>query len=199
MCSFPAFTPSWRWRTLPPWPAAKRLALLHDIAPAITSIGLLLNLTGPQAAIDIREVEAAARALGVHLVIRSARIPSEIEQALSTLLEQHVGAVLVGGDPFLFVQREQLAASVAGRKVPAIFALREYVQAGGLISYGASLSDAYRVAGIYVGRILKGEKPANLPVQQSLRIEMVLNLRTAKALGLTIPPNLLEVADEVIE
>jgi putative ABC transport system substrate-binding protein len=178
---------------------AKRLALLHEIAPAITSIGLLVNSTGPQAAIDIREAETAAHALGVHLVIQSASIPSEIEAALSTLLEQHVGAVLVGGDPFLFIQREQLAASVARHKVPAIYALREHVQAGGLMSYGASIPDAYRIAGTYVGRILKGEKPADLPVQQSARLEMVLNLRTPKALDLEIPPKILALADEVIE
>jgi putative ABC transport system substrate-binding protein len=178
---------------------AKRLALLHEIAPAITSIGLLVNSTGPQAEIDIREAEAAAHALGVRLVIQSASTPSEIEAALSTLLEQHVGAVLVGGDPVLFMQREQLAVSVARHKVPAIYALREHVQAGGLMSYGASLSDALRIAGTYVGRILKGEKPADLPVQQSVRIEMVLNLRTAKALDLEIPPKILALADEVIE
>jgi putative tryptophan/tyrosine transport system substrate-binding protein len=115
------------------------------------------------------------------------------------LLEQHVGAVLVGGDPFLLLQSEQLAASVARHKVPAIYALREHVQAGGLMSYGASISDAHRIAGTYVGRILKGEKPADLPVQRAVRIEMVLNLTTAKALGLTIPPTLLAIADEVIE
>jgi putative tryptophan/tyrosine transport system substrate-binding protein len=178
---------------------AKRLALLHEIAPAITSIGLLVNSTGPQAAIDIREAETAAHALGVHLAIQSASIPSEIEAALSTLFEQHVGAVLVAGDGFLLSQAEQLAASLARHKVPAIYALREFVQAGGLMSYGASISDAHRIAGTYVGRILKGEKPADLPVQRAVRIEMVLSLKTAKALGLTIPPNLLAVADEVIE
>jgi putative tryptophan/tyrosine transport system substrate-binding protein len=178
---------------------AKRLALLHEIAPAITSIGLLVNSTGPQAAIDIREAETAAHALGVHLVIQSASIPNEIEEALSTLLEQHVGALLVGGDAFLLTHSEQLAASVASHKVPAIYALREFVQFGGLMSYGASFSDAHRIAGTYVGRILKGEKPGDLPVQQPTRFELAINLKTAKALGLTIPPTLLALADEVIE
>jgi putative ABC transport system substrate-binding protein len=183
---------------------AKRLALLHEVAPAITSIGFLVNLIGPRAAIDIREAEiheaeTAAHALGVHLVIQSASNPSEIEAALSAFLEQHVGAVLVSGDPFLLNNAEQLAALVARHKVPAIYALREFVQAGGLMSYGASFSDAHRIAGTYVGRILKGEKPADLPVQQSVRIEMVLNLRTAKALDLEIPLKILALLDEVIE
>jgi putative tryptophan/tyrosine transport system substrate-binding protein len=133
------------------------------------------------------------------LVIQSASIPSEIEGALSTLLEQHVGAVLVGGDPFFLLQIMQLAASVARHKVPAIYSLREFVQFGGLMSYGGSFSDAHHIAGTYVGRILKGEKPADLPVQQATKIEFVINLKTAKTLGLTIPPNLLAIADQVIE
>jgi putative ABC transport system substrate-binding protein len=178
---------------------AKRLALLLEVAPAITSIGLLVNSTGPQAMIDIREAETAAHALGVHLVIQSASISSEIEAALSTFLEQHVGAVLVNGDAFLLTHSQQLAASVARHKVPAIYSLREYVQAGGLMSYGGSFTDAHHIAGTYAGRILKGEKPAELPVQQSVRIETVLNLRTAKALDLEIPPKILALADEVIE
>jgi putative tryptophan/tyrosine transport system substrate-binding protein len=178
---------------------AKRLALLHEVAPAITSIGLLVNPTGTQAAIEIREAGTAAHALGVHLVVYRASVPSEIEAALSPLIDQHVGALLVGGDPFMLTHSEQLAASVARHKVPAIYALREFVQFGGLMSYGGSFSDAHRIAGTYAGRILKGEKPADLPVQQSVRIEMVINLQTAKSLGLTIPPNLLALADEVIE
>jgi len=178
---------------------AKRLELLREIVPAIASIGLLVNPTGPQAAIDTEEAETAARLLGVRLVIQNASTHPEIEAAFPTLVEQRVGALLVGGDPFLFVQRDQLAALAARYKLPAIYALREHVEAGGLMSYGASISDAYRIAGTYAGRILKGEKPADLPVQQSTRIEMVLNIKAARALGLNIPLTLQASADEVIE
>ena len=177
---------------------AKRLELLHKIATAVASIGLLVNPTGPQAALDTGEAETAARVLGVRLVIQNASTPTEIEAAFARFNEQRVGAVLVGGKSYFFVQREQLTALAARHSVPAIYPLREYVEAGGLMSYGPSISDAYRIAGTYAGRILNGEKPAELPVQRSTRIETVVNLKTAKALGLTIPETLLATADEVI-
>jgi putative tryptophan/tyrosine transport system substrate-binding protein len=178
---------------------AKRLELLHKIATPVASIGLLVNPTGPQGALDTREAETAARVLGVRLVIQKASTPTEIEAAFARFNEQRVGAVLVGGEPFFWVQREQLAALAARHSVPAIYPLREYVEAGGLMSYGPSISDAYRIAGTYAGRILNGDKPAELPVQRSTRIETVVNLKTAKALGLTVPPSILLRADEVIE
>ena len=178
---------------------AKRLDLLHKIVTAVASIGLLVNPTGPQAALDTKEAEAAARVLGVRLVIQNASTPTEIEAAFARFNEQRVGAVVVGGESYFFVQREQLTALAARHSVPAIYPLREYVEAGGLMSYGASISDAYRIAGTYAGRILNGEKPAELPVQRSTRIETVVNLKTANALGLTIPETLLATADEVIQ
>jgi putative ABC transport system substrate-binding protein len=178
---------------------AKRLELLNKVVSAVASVGLLVDPTGPQGVLDTREAETAARVLGVHLTIQNASTPIEIEAAFAHFDEQRVGAVLVGGDPFFFVQSEQLAASAVRHRVAAIYSVREYVEAGGLMSYGASISDAYRIAGTYAGRILKGEKPADLPVQQSTKIELVINMRTAKALGLTIPETLLATADEVIQ
>jgi putative tryptophan/tyrosine transport system substrate-binding protein len=178
---------------------AKRLELLHKIATAVASIGLLVNPTGPQAALDAREAETAARALGMRLAIQNASTPTEIEAAFSRFNELRVGAVLVGGEPFFFVQREQLTALAARHSVPAIYPLREYVEAGGLMSYGVSQADAFRLGGVYVGQILKGAKPADLPVQQSTKVKLMINLKTAKALGLTIPETLLATADEVIQ
>jgi putative tryptophan/tyrosine transport system substrate-binding protein len=178
---------------------AKRLELLHKIATAVASIGLLLNPTGPQAALDTSEAKTAARVLGVRLVIQKASTPTEIEAAFARFNEQRVGAVLVSGEPLFFFQREQTIALAARHSVPAIYPLREYVEAGGLMSYGASISDAYRVAGTYAGRILNGEKPAELPVQRSTKVELAINLKTAKALNLTIPETLLATADEVIQ
>jgi putative tryptophan/tyrosine transport system substrate-binding protein len=179
---------------------AKRLELLHEIVPAATSIGLLVNPTGPQAAIDMREAQAAARVLSLRLSVQNASTPEEIEAAFAGFVEQRVGALLVGGEPLFFNQRDQLAALAAGHRVPAIYALREHVDAGGLMSYGASSLDASRIAGNYTGRILKGDKPADLPVQRSTRIEMVLNLKAAKALGIDpVPTATLLRANEVIE
>jgi putative tryptophan/tyrosine transport system substrate-binding protein len=179
---------------------AKRLELLHNLVPGATSIGFLINPTNTTVTkAEMMEAETAARTLGVRLVTLNASTLGEIEAVSENLAAQRIGALLTGGDPFWTFQRVQLAALTARHAVPAIYAVREIVDAGGLMSYGASISDAYRLAGTYAGRILKGEKPANLPVQQSTRIEMVLNLKTAKALGLTIPEMLLATADEVIE
>jgi putative tryptophan/tyrosine transport system substrate-binding protein len=179
---------------------AKRLELLHELVPAATSIGFLVNPTNPTVfKAEMMEAETAARALGVRLVTLNASTLREIEAAFEILVAQRIGALLTSGDPLWTVQRAQLAALTARHTVPAIYAVREIVVAGGLISYGASISDAYRLVGIYAGRTLKGEKPADLPVQQSTKVEFVLNLKTAKALGLTIPETLLATADEVIQ
>jgi putative tryptophan/tyrosine transport system substrate-binding protein len=141
----------------------------------------------------------AARVLGVRLVIANASTRSEIDRAFAAMVEQRIGALSVSGDPLFDYNREQIAALAAHHAVPAIYATRGSVEAGGLMSYDASISDAVRLAGNYAGRILKGEKPADLPVQQSTRIEMVLNLKVAKALGLEVPSSILVRADEVIE
>jgi putative ABC transport system substrate-binding protein len=179
---------------------AKRLELLHEIVPAVTTIGFLVNPTGPTAQAEIREAGAAAQVLGVRLVILNASNLSEIGATFATLVEQRIGALLVGGDGlFLFRAGAQIVALTGLYKVPASYTRRGEVLGGGLMSYGARLFDADRLAGTYVGRILKGEKPADLPVQQPTRLELVLNLKTAKALGLKVPDKLLVFADEVIE
>jgi putative tryptophan/tyrosine transport system substrate-binding protein len=178
---------------------AKRLELLHKMVPSATSIGFLVNRTSPQVQTQMREAEFAARALGVRLVMRDPSTPAEIEETFEILIGQKIGALLVDSDPFFFIQGAQLATLAARHAVPAIYHARETVEAGGLLSYGADISDAYRVAGTYAGRILKGDKAADLPVQQSTKVELVINLKTAKALGLTIPETLLATADEVIQ
>jgi putative ABC transport system substrate-binding protein len=177
---------------------AKRLELLHEAAPAATTIGYLFNPNGPD---DGRrgQAEAAAHTLGVRMLILNVTAPSEIEAAFATVIEQRVGALLVDSDPLFAGQRRQLAALAARYGMPAIYHIRETVEAGGLMSYGANASDAYRLAGAYVGRILRGEKPADLPVQQSAEVELAINLGAAKALGLAFPLSLLGRADEVIE
>ena len=178
---------------------AKRLELLHEIAPAATSIGYLVNRDDHEFETRSREAQTASRFLGVRLVVANASSPSEIDKAFVNLAEQHIGALLIEGDPLFTDQAAQLAALAARLAVPSIYILREFVDAGGLMSYGASLSDAFRLAGTYTGRILKGEKPSDLPVQQSTKVELIINMKTAKALGLTIPLPLLGRADEVLE
>jgi putative tryptophan/tyrosine transport system substrate-binding protein len=178
---------------------AKRLELLHEIAPDATSIGFLVNPTSPQLKAQMNEAEFAARVLGVQLMSRETSTPSEVEAAFATLAGQHIGAILVDSDPFFFDRGPQLAALAALHAIPAIYHARETVGAGGLMSYGANISDAYRLAGTYAGRILNGDKPADLPVQQSVKVEFVLNLKTAKALALAVPQSILLRADEVIE
>jgi putative tryptophan/tyrosine transport system substrate-binding protein len=178
---------------------AKRLELLHEIVPAATTVGFLDNPTLDDVETRIREVETAARVVGVHLAVANARTPGEIEKAFAMLVEQRMGALLESGDPLFTINRVQVVALAARHGVPAIYADRDPVESGGLMSYGPSLLDAWRLAGTYVGRILKGEKPADLPVQQSTRFEFVLNLKTAKALGLNVPTATLLRADEVIE
>jgi len=177
----------------------KRLQLLLEMVPQARVIALLVNPNGPEAEPTIRDAETAARAKGVHLAILKAGTEGEIDAAFATLVQLHADALLVGNDPFFNSQREQLVALAARHAVPVIYFFREFAAAGGLISYGPRLPDFFRQVGVYVGRILKGAKPADLPVQQPVKFELVINLKTAKALGLTVPQSLLQRADEVIE
>jgi putative ABC transport system substrate-binding protein len=178
----------------------KRLQLLHEFLPRATSIALLLNPSNPVAAeAQKRDAELAAQALGVHLSIVAASDASKIETAFRSLVERGSGALLLGDDATFNAQRDQIVALAAHHAVPAIYAVREYTVAGGLMSYGTSRVDAWRLVGSYTGRILKGEKPADLPIVQPTKFELVINLKAAKALGLTIPETLLATADEVIQ
>ncbi|MFL4999440.1 MAG: ABC transporter substrate-binding protein, partial [Xanthobacteraceae bacterium] len=177
----------------------KRLELLHELVPAARVIGALVNPTRPDAQTQLQDVQEAARALGREIVVVNASSAGDIDTAFATLVRRGAAALLVGSDPLFTRQREMLVALAARHAVPAIYQWREFAAIGGLMSYGTSLTDAYRQNGIYVGRILKGEKPAGLPVQQSTKVELVLNLKTAKTLGVTIPLPLLGRADEVIE
>jgi len=158
-----------------------------------------VNPNNPNTELQIRDVQEAARTKGVQLQILKAGSESELDAAFATLVHAHAGALVVGGDPFLTSRVEQHVALASRYAVPAIYSFSEIPAAGGLISYGTSLTSAFRQVGIYTGRILKGEKPADLPVQQSTKFELVINLKTAKALGLTVPQSLLQRADEVIE
>jgi putative tryptophan/tyrosine transport system substrate-binding protein len=179
---------------------AKRLELLHELLPAAMSIAFLVNPTNPGfAEPETKEVQEAARLLGLNLLVLKASSPSEIDAVFATLVRQQAGALLVGGDVFFISQIGQLVALAARHAIPAMYAYLEQGAAGGLICYGARLADTQRLVGAYTGRILKGEKPADLPVQQVTKIEMVINMKTARALGLTIPETLLATADEVIQ
>jgi putative ABC transport system substrate-binding protein len=179
----------------------KRLQLLHELIPNASRFGVLADPAMPDIQFLIPDLQAAARTLGLELVGVNARTDSDLEPAFATLSQQHVGAVLVANSGLYGAERrmEQLVALAARYAMPAIYPFREFALAGGLMSYGSTFGDGYRQAGIYTGRILKGEKPADLPVQQITKIEFVINLKTAKALRLTIPETLLATADEVIQ
>jgi putative ABC transport system substrate-binding protein len=178
---------------------AKRLELLRELFPSATVIGFLINPRNPTSESQIKDVQAAARAFGVELLILNARSEREIDAAFASSVQQRVNAVIVGADGYFVSRRDQVVGLAAHHALPAIYFLREFADIGGLISYGASISDAYRLTGDYVGRILKGEKPADVPVQQTVKFELAINLKTAKALGLTVPLIMQMTADEVIE
>jgi ABC-type uncharacterized transport system substrate-binding protein len=177
---------------------AKRLELLHQLTPKATTIGLLMSPT-PDSKAQRSDVQAAAQAIGQQVVILDVSSDRDIEIAFATFVQRGATALLVGATPFLTSHRERVVALAAHYALPASYNLREFVVDGGLLSYGTSITDAFHQAGIYAGRILKGEKPADLPVMQSTKFEFVINLTTAKALGMDVPPSLLALADEVIE
>jgi len=179
--------------------APKRLELLHELMPAAKVIGLLVNPTNPVAKSVAADVQAAAGSLGLEIRVVHARTDEDIDAVFANLSGMKVGALVIGTDPFFTSRLERLGAISLQMRMPAIYQYREFVAAGGVMSYGGSIKDSYRKAGSYAGRILKGEKPANLPVQLSSKVELFFNLRSAKELGLTVPLSLLGRADEVIE
>jgi putative ABC transport system substrate-binding protein len=177
----------------------KRLELLRELVPAAAVIAVLVNPTNPVAEAEARDVLDAARALGRQTYVLNASAESDIDAAFATVIQQRVGALVVLADPFFVSRRDQFVALAARHAMPTIYPLREFVAAGGLISYETSIRDVFRETGVYVGRILKGAKPADLPVVQPTKFELVINLKTAKALGLTVPLSLQVAADEMIE
>jgi putative tryptophan/tyrosine transport system substrate-binding protein len=177
--------------------AAKRLQILRELVPAATVIALLVNPATPTGELD--DADAAARATERQLVVLRAGSESDFEPAFATLVQRGAGALIVASDPFFLSRRDQLVALAARHSVPAIYQFRAFVQSGGLLSYGTVQADAYRQVSVYVARILKGDNPADLPVMQPTKFELVINLRAAKALGLDVPPMLLAIVDEVIE
>jgi len=178
---------------------AKTLELLHSTVPAATSVGFLIDPRMPYVSAQLREAERAAPVLGVELVVANAGNRGEIEPGFTDLVGQRIGALFISASASFYSRRDQLTALAARYSLPTMYPDREFVDAGGLMSYAANRTDADRLAGTYVARILDGEKPADLPVQQSTKIDLVINLKTAKALGLEIPPGVLAIADEVIE
>ena len=178
---------------------AKRLELLRELVPAATRVAVLVNPTGPDAETMLRDVEPAARAIGLQIRVLNAGTSGEINEAFANFVRERPDALFVGSDPFFNSRRVQLTQLAARHAVPATYAGRDYAVAGGLMSYGTNVTDAWRQAGVYTGRILKGAKPADLPVVQSSKFELAINAETARMLGLTVPPMLLARADEVIE
>jgi putative tryptophan/tyrosine transport system substrate-binding protein len=178
----------------------KRLELLHELVPTANIMALLVNPTGPTLAeAASTNLQAASRTLGLELAILNASTERDFDEVFGKLFQLHAGGLVIGSDPFFTSQSERLAALSVRHAVPTIYQYREFTVAGGLLSYGGSITDSYRLGGVYTGRILKGERPADLPVQQSTKVELIVNLKTAKALGITVPLSLLGRADEVIE
>jgi putative ABC transport system substrate-binding protein len=177
----------------------KRVELAHQLVPNASALATLINSKFPLTLAEAHDMQTAAHSLGLQLTVLDAGTESEIDAAFASLARQKVDALLINTDPFLFGQREQIVELAARYKVPALYFLREFVDAGGLISYGPNIHNGYRQAGIYVGRILKGENVGELPVVQPTKFDLVINLRTARTLGLSVPPSLLARADEVIE
>jgi putative ABC transport system substrate-binding protein len=178
---------------------SKRLELLHELVPTATIVATLVNPNTPAAETQSTELQTAARSLGLKLHILHASTERDFDTVFATLLQLGAGGLVVGNDTFFSTRSEQLAALALRHGVPAIFQYRQFVEAGGLMSYGGDLADNYRLTGVYTGRVLKGEKPADLPVMQSTKVELIINLKTARALGLTVPLSLIGRADEVIE
>src|SRR5262245_60766428 len=178
---------------------AKLLAMLHELAPKASVIAVLRDPNGPDVEGELRDLEAAGRAIGRQILMVNAANEREFHAAFAKLVQAGASGLLIGSSPFFISQRRQIVALAGRHALPTMYNQREYPEVGGLISYGPSQSDAYRRAGVYVGRILKGEKPADLPVELGTKFELVINLATAKALGIEIPPTLLALADEVIE
>jgi hypothetical protein len=176
----------------------KRLELLHELVPTATIVAALLNPNTPTAEAQSRDLQSAASALGVQLHVLHASTERDFDTVFAALVRLRSAALVIGNDPFFISRSEQLAALTLRHAVPAIYQFREFAAAGGLMSFGSSLTDLYRQAGVYTGRILKGEKPADLPVQQAPKVELIINLKTAKALGLDVPAAVLVRADEVI-
>lgn len=177
----------------------KRLELVREFAPKTKTVAMLVNPLGPDAAPEIRDMQAAAQANGLEIRMLNASTPSELDVALATLADHRAGALLVGADPFFMVRRKEIVALVTRQGIPAVYPFREFPAAGGLMSYGTNIANAYRQAGIYCGRILKGAKPGDLPVLNPTTFELVINLKAARILGLDIPPALHARSDEVIE
>ena len=178
---------------------SKKLGLLRDVAPKADVVAALVNQTRSVATGQTAELQAAAQKFGQRIQIINAATEQDLEPAFASMVQLKVGALLVGSDPFFNAVRDQIVSLAARHAIPAIYEQRSFVAAGGLMSYGTNLADAYRQAGSYTGRILKGEKPADMPVVQATKFELVLNLKTAKALSLNIPSGLLTIADEMIE
>jgi putative tryptophan/tyrosine transport system substrate-binding protein len=178
---------------------AKRLQLLHEFVPKITDMGFLMNPTNPSANFELNAAQEAAQSLGMTMPVISASNETELQAVFASLAQKPFDALLVASDSFFYARRDLLVSLIAKQRLPAVFYLREFAAAGGLMTYGNKLTELYRLVGLYIGRILKGEKPAELPVQQPTKFELVINLKTAKALGLTVPDKLLSTADEVIE
>jgi putative tryptophan/tyrosine transport system substrate-binding protein len=179
--------------------SAKRIGPMRELVPQTKTIALLANRDNPENVHDIKDAQDVANSVGVKVLVLNAATEQDIDAAFGTIVQDRAGALIVGTDPFYYIRKNQIISLATRNAVPTIYFLRDFVVAGGLMSYGIDFPNAYRQLGTYVGRILKGEKPGDLPVVQSTKFNFVLNLKAAKALGLTIPPGLLAIADEIIE